>query len=303
MIKKEYRGDNNMKCFNCGAEVPEGASFCTYCGQNLNGQPQQPQSQQPQPVQQPIQTTVEENQYYVPGAEYQPAYDANPKPKKSHKALKSFGTVALVIVIVIVASIVTSAKNLEFGKVENGNYINESAELTFNTPKGFKTYVPTADDFSESTTLESDKENGICYEYLYTSDDNKKTTAKAYYEARSEYDDSDNGNAAQIDFVFFDGNSTDPMTSFKDESALNFMNSDESFKDEGYEISNTQKSTKTIGKNDYDCITYTASIGDVKIDCLCGYYQSGQDGLGISIMTVNSNNGYSIDDILADFSE
>ena len=289
-----------MKCFKCGAQVPEGAAFCTYCGQNLNEQPQQPQPMQ-QPTQPPVQTSVEENRYYVPGAQYQPAYEVTPTPKKSHKALKSFGVIALAIVVVIVISVVTSAKNLEFGKVENGNYINESAKLTFTAPNGFNTYVMTADDFSDDTNLETDKENGICYEYLYTSDDNKKTTAKAYYEARSEY--SDNGNAAQVDFVFFDGTSTDPMTSFRDESALNFMNPDDTFKDLGYEIVNTKKSTKTIGGNDYDCITYTAKYGDVEIDCLCGYYQSGQDGLGISITTFDKDNGYSIDQILAGFSE
>lgn len=61
-----------MNCPNCGGPIPEGATFCGYCGTTV--QPQQPPYQQPQYRQQPPQQPYPP-QYQQP---YQPAYQQPP---------------------------------------------------------------------------------------------------------------------------------------------------------------------------------------------------------------------------------
>lgn len=72
-----------MKCPKCGAEVADGARFCTTCGQSLAApapkpaaapapQPKPAPAPQPRPVQQPVQQPV--RQYAAPQQPVQPAY-------------------------------------------------------------------------------------------------------------------------------------------------------------------------------------------------------------------------------------
>ena len=59
-----------MFCRHCGAQLPDGSTFCSYCGQPV-GQPQQPQQQQPQQVYQQPQTRQQPYQQQYPQQSYQ----------------------------------------------------------------------------------------------------------------------------------------------------------------------------------------------------------------------------------------
>lgn len=87
-----------MFCKNCGKEIPDNATFCTYCGAQT-GTPQQ-QAQQPQqqpPVyQQPAyqQPAYQQPTYQQPG--YAPASYENPEGKSAATAALVWGIVAMV---------------------------------------------------------------------------------------------------------------------------------------------------------------------------------------------------------------
>lgn len=98
-----------MFCNKCGAQLPDGVAFCSYCGNQLTPQPQQPeQPTQPQYEQptQPLYQQPVQPQYDQPMQQpYQPAPMPQPlPPKKSNKGL-IIGIVAAILVIAIVVGV------------------------------------------------------------------------------------------------------------------------------------------------------------------------------------------------------
>lgn len=94
-----------MFCNKCGAQLPDGVAFCSYCGNQLTAQPQQPeQPTQPQ-YQQPVQPQYEQPMQQPIQQPYQPAPMPQPlPPKKSNKGI-IIGIVAVVLVIAIVVGV------------------------------------------------------------------------------------------------------------------------------------------------------------------------------------------------------
>lgn len=94
-----------MFCNKCGAQLPDGVAFCSYCGNQLTAQPQQPeQPTQPQ-YQQPVQPQYEQPMQQPIQQPYQPAPMPQPlPPKKSNNGI-IIGIVAVVLVIAIVVGV------------------------------------------------------------------------------------------------------------------------------------------------------------------------------------------------------
>ena len=91
-----------MFCKNCGKEIPDNATFCTYCGaqsaapQQQVQQPQQPVYQQPT-YQQPVyqQPTYQQPVYQQPG--YAPVPYESPEGKSAATAALVWGILSFVL--------------------------------------------------------------------------------------------------------------------------------------------------------------------------------------------------------------
>lgn len=119
-----------MFCQNCGAQLPDNAAFCNYCGSPM----QQPQQQiQYQQYQQP-QQQVQYQQYQQPQqyAQYQqpqqyPQYQQPAQPQKKSKLPIIIGAAAAVLVLGIVL-LVSGGKDKKTGGEEDINISNPTVE-------------------------------------------------------------------------------------------------------------------------------------------------------------------------------
>lgn len=124
-----------MFCKNCGKEIPDNATFCTYCGAQTGTPQQAQQPQQQQPVyQQPTyqQPTYQQPTYQQPGYQqpYQQPYGQapyeSPEGKSAATAAMIWGIVSLVcswgLILGIIFSCVgiSQAKKAERLGVNNG---------------------------------------------------------------------------------------------------------------------------------------------------------------------------------------
>jgi len=77
-----------MNCTKCGAQLPDGAAFCTSCGAPVSPQPRQPAPQpQPQPQYQQ-QAPQAQHQQQAPQAQYQqaaPQQQPQPQPQPQYQ--------------------------------------------------------------------------------------------------------------------------------------------------------------------------------------------------------------------------
>lgn len=128
-----------MFCTKCGAKLKEGARFCIYCGQPVEGsQPAQPRDKQPtQPLAQPAQPRNEQPTQPVPPVPpVAPAWEEEPvweEPKRSHRLLPlwiALAVVALAAVAVIVIQFLPIGEQEDAGRARDKDRAAASASIS-----------------------------------------------------------------------------------------------------------------------------------------------------------------------------
>lgn len=118
-----------MFCKNCGNQVPDNLSFCSFCGTPLKTTPQM-QNQETQvfnPIQQMPQQDYMPQQNYMPQQEYVPQQDFAPQPapapkkKKSPQKNNNNGVIIALIVLLIVIVIVLGVLGVVFLTKDDGD--------------------------------------------------------------------------------------------------------------------------------------------------------------------------------------
>ena len=166
-----------MNCRKCGAVLPEGASFCSYCGEN-NANPEVSQvnnvnnqvSQPPvnnnvsiaQPVEQQAQPMPSSNQ----PPQQMPAQEPPIQPQKSN-------TILMIIIIILLVLIIVVGCFLIFGQKDNNDGGNDT-KVTETDKKDNKDDDEDEDDNKKDDEKDNDDED----------DDNKNVIAdeNQYYE-------------------------------------------------------------------------------------------------------------------------
>lgn len=175
-------GKTSMKyCSNCGAAIPDEATFCSYCGAQIQEGYYQSQNNQTTVYDYDNNTNVQ-NTYNSYPNQYGNQYNYEPPKKKKNK-----GAVAAIIIVVVLALGViggfaqkfaqnskyrddysfsddelnnedtTQSKQFEFGKIENNKYSNDFVDLHIDLPSeewAFLSDEEIADTFLDGASID-----------------------------------------------------------------------------------------------------------------------------------------------------
>ena len=256
-----------MKCPKCGAEINEGASFCTYCGSPLNQANQvntQISNDQPPVTQNNMMNNQVNNmsQNNIPNQNSNPYNMYAPNNKKTPWGL-IIGAIVLAIVIVVVFALIIMSKN------DNSNA--ETNEDKTNTQE-------TTENKQNSETTDEDYET-VTYDNFTFEVPSDFTASSSSSQLLILNDDSTLASAV----IYQSGTDFESLVAAKDH-IISLLESQEASKTQNYDFTNAVTEEKTYDGTRF-LITSNIKQGTTDLDIT---YAETKDGVFVVSIAKNS---------------